>query len=305
MRCAPCTWAMFSGTVCATVSQTSAKFQSPAIGSILCRIILSLEIVLNTELKPAGKTEPAYKSIASLYIESTSKAVSLTDEQKKAITAVFEERERSSKDFESKNAGKIKEVSEALVAAYRSMDKEAIEKATKAREELYAPSVAFWKKSQADLNNLLTPEQHATLKEHQLVTSVQAMTRPAILTDEQWKKIRSARKGAQATDWQATGKVLEETLTIRQKEAIANYRLKDAAKLNYQGIKFTAEQSKTIDDTCDALVQGHSKIGLDPKMWNKLAEKINGLLTAEQKDELKKARARTAWNGTGKPTTKN
>ena len=54
MRCAPCTWAMFSGTVCATVSQTSAKFQSPAIGSILCRIILYLEIVLNTEFKQAS-----------------------------------------------------------------------------------------------------------------------------------------------------------------------------------------------------------------------------------------------------------
>jgi hypothetical protein len=44
---------MLSGTVCATVSQTSEKFQSPAIGLFLCRIILYLEIVLNTEFNQA------------------------------------------------------------------------------------------------------------------------------------------------------------------------------------------------------------------------------------------------------------
>lgn len=254
---------------------------------------------------PVAKTEPARRSLAELYIENTSKAVNLTEEQKKAITAVFDERERTSKNFETANAGKIKEISEALVAAYRAMDKEAIAQATKAREELYAPSLTFWKKSQADLDNILTPEQHAKIKDYQLSTSVKAMTTPVTLTDEQWTKIRNARKAGRDTDWQATGRVLEDTLTIPQKEAIAKYRLLDAAKLNYQGVRLSDEQSKTIETTCDALVKGHSKLGLDPKMWNKLAEKINALLTAEQKDELKKARARTTWNGAGKPPAKS
>lgn len=240
-----------------------------------------------------GKPEPAPRSIASIYIENTSKVVSLTEEQKKAITAIFEAREKASKEFESKNAEKIKEVSEAIVAAYRSMDKEAIAKATQAREELFSQSTAHWKKSQEDLNNVLTPAQQTKLKEHQLTMSVKAMTAPITLTEEQWAKIRKATGGGPVIDWLATNRQLEATLTPAQKEAIAKFRLLDAAKMSYQSVKFTTEQQKSIEAACDELVKGNTKIGLAPEMWTKLSEKINRLMTAEQKDTYNKARQRT------------
>jgi hypothetical protein len=36
------------------------------------------------------------------------------------------------------------------------------------------------------------------------------------------------------------------------------------------------------------MVKGHTKLGLEPGMWGNLAAKIDGLLTAQQKEALKR-----------------
>jgi Spy/CpxP family protein refolding chaperone len=236
-----------------------------------------------------GLAGAAGKSVAAWYIENTDNVVKLTEDQKQAITKVFEAREQQTKDFQAKNAEKIKAASAALVAAYNSKDKDAIAAANKVYQELYASARETWKKSQAELMAVLTPEQRIKLTEHQLTTSVKAITNPVSLSDEQWTRIRAGWKEAQEGEWQKYSQVLSEVLTPEQKAAIAKYRLMDAAKGTFRGANLTAEQLQAIEAACDELTKGHTKLGLEPGMWGKVSEKINSLLTAEQKEAMKKS----------------
>ena len=237
-----------------------------------------------------GKPGIAVKSPAAFFIENTDKVVNLTEDQKQAITKIFEAREQQTKDFQAKNAEKIKVALAALTEAYKSKDKEAIAKASKVYQELYTPMQETWKKSQADLMKVLTPEQRTKLSEFQLTTSVKAVTTPITLTEEQMGRIRAVWKEVQEGELQKYSQVLMEVLTVEQKTAIAKYRLMDAVKGGFRRANLTADQLKAIEATCDELLKGYFKLGLEPGLWGKVAEKVNGLLTAEQKEALKKTR---------------
>jgi Spy/CpxP family protein refolding chaperone len=246
----------------------------------------------------------AVKSPAAFYIESTDKVVNLTEDQKKASTKIFEERERLTKEFQAQHGEQTKAALSALSAAYKSKDKEAIAKASKAYQDACAPLSEMWKKSQAELNNVLTPEQKAKLREHQLTTMLSAVTAPVKLSEEQVQRIRQAAQAEPGDAWGLkVSKVMEEVLTAEQKAAIAKHRLMDAVKTMFGRANLTAEQLKNVEAACDELVKGQSKLGLAPGLYSKLAEKINGLLTAQQKEAMKKAPQSSWQQRPGAPTT--
>jgi Spy/CpxP family protein refolding chaperone len=230
------------------------------------------------------------KSPAAFYIESIDKIVNLTEDQKKASTKIFEERERLTKQFQAEHGEQTKAALSALSAAYKTKDKEAIAKASKGYQDACAPLSEVWKKSQAKLTRVLTPQQQAKLREHQLTTMLKGVTAPVNLSEEQVERIRRASQAEPGDAWgMKVSKVIEEVLAVEQKTAIAKHRLMDAVRTMFGRAKLTAEQLKNVEAACDELVKGQSKLGLASGLYSKLAEKVNGLLTAAQKEAMKKA----------------
>ena len=100
-------------------------------------------------IAPAGSN--AGGGGAAWYIQYVDKIVKLTDDQKKAMNQIIEARDRAMKDFQAENAEKIKAAGKAVVETYRSNDKDAVAKAQRAYQDLYAPMHEMMRKSQADL----------------------------------------------------------------------------------------------------------------------------------------------------------
>ena len=146
------------------------------------------------------------KSAAQWYIESIDKIVNLTDAQKKAITASIESRDKAMREFQAQNAEKLKAAGTAMMEAYKSKDKEAIAKAQKAYQDLYAPMHEAMKKSQGELDAILTPEQKEKQQESRMTAMIKAWTDPAQLSDEQMKKLKAAYgEFTKATDYAGPG----------------------------------------------------------------------------------------------------
>ena len=104
------------------------------------------------------------KSAAQWYIESIDKIVNLTDAQKKAITASIESRDKAMREFQAQNAEKLKAAGTAMMEAYKSKDKEAVAKAQKAYQDLYAPMHEAMKKSQSDWTPSSRPSRRRSSK---------------------------------------------------------------------------------------------------------------------------------------------
>jgi Spy/CpxP family protein refolding chaperone len=236
------------------------------------------------------------KSAATWYIESLDKAVGLTDAQKKAITEIFAAREKSVKDFQAQNAEKLKAASAALTEAYQKKDQEAIAKVQKAYQELYAPMHEIMKKSEADLTNVLTPPQQAKLNESRFMNMVKGMTNPVQLTDAQLQKIKAAygelsKQGDHAGFERKLPQVIQQILTPEQKATIAKQRAMNYVKSMFNQAKLTDEQLKKVEAACDELIKNQTiKADWNWEAYKTLGEKINGLLTNEQKEAMKNGR---------------
>lgn len=105
------------------------------------------------------------KSQAEHYIEQTDKIVKLSDEQKQKIRALFEKREMESKAIQAAIQAKQSALARGLEEASKSKNQEAINKARQAYTDLYAPMSELMKKSNVDLQNVLTAEQREALKQ--------------------------------------------------------------------------------------------------------------------------------------------
>jgi hypothetical protein len=83
----------------------------------------------------------------------------------------------------------------------------------------------MWDKSQAELMNILTPEQRAKFREHEIASQVEwvkTVTNPVSLTEEQWTRIRAAfKEDRKADDFRRLPQAIEDVLTAEQKQAIA------------------------------------------------------------------------------------
>jgi Spy/CpxP family protein refolding chaperone len=230
------------------------------------------------------------KTAAQWYIESIDKIVNLTEAQKKAITASIEARDKAMQEFQTKNTEKLKSAGTSMMEAYKGKDKDAIAKVQKAYQDLYAPMHEAMKKSQAELDNILTAEQKAKLQESRAVGWIKAMTDPVQLSDEQVKKLKAAYGDlTKASDHEAaerrSPKAIDEILTAEQKTTIAKHRAMTYVKSMFAQAKLTNEQMKKIEAMVDEMVKGKG-LTFDWQIYTKLAEKARGLLTAEQKAAL-------------------
>ena len=171
----------------------------------------------------------AGKTAAQWYIGMTDKIVQLTDAQKKSITQIIEARDKAMKDFQTQNAAKLQAAAKAMFEAYQSKNKELIAKSQKVYQDLYAPIHELMKKSQADLNNLLTAEQRAKQQENRMTTWLKSLTDPAKLSDEQTKRARAAyvelaKKGDDTALWGKWPEMLKKILTPEQKATVFKHR---------------------------------------------------------------------------------
>jgi Spy/CpxP family protein refolding chaperone len=261
--------------------------------------------------KPSNKERPAVnvwgggfaggKSAAQWYIESTEKIVPLSDAQKKAITEIMEARDKAIRDFQTENKEKLQAGVTALTEAFKSQDKEKIAQAQKAYQDLYAPMHEAMKKSQAALENVLTQEQRDKLLDNRATTWIKAMTDPAQLSDEQVKKLKAAyaevSKAGERENWAKLSDTLENILTPEQKTTIFKHRTMGYVKAVYARAKLSDEQMKQVE----ALVAEQAKNAELKTQWQsfaKLQEKINALLTPEQKETVKTA---YTWSATVTP----
>ncbi|MGD0898790.1 MAG: PDZ domain-containing protein, partial [Thermoguttaceae bacterium] len=213
---------------------------------------------------------------------------------KKAIREVFAARDKAMSDFPAKNAEKVKAASAALTEAFKSKDQEAIAKAQKAYQELYAPMYEAMRKSNDELLNILTPEQRAKQQEHQFTAAVKAMTAGVQLSDEQMKKLRAAwgdvvkNRETASGDWY---KAFQQVLTPEQETAIAKQRAMSYVKAAFLQANLTKDQLKQLEDLAEKFAKDRDRKPWDWEANQKLAEQVNGLLTPEQKEAMKKSRA--------------
>ena len=234
----------------------------------------------------------AGKTAAQWYIDMMDKIVQLSDAQKKSITQVIEARDKAMKEFQTANAAKLQAASKAMLAAYQSKDKEKIAKSQKAYQELYAPIHELMKKSQADLNNLLTAQQRAKQQEHQMSTWLKSLTDPAKLSDEQTQRARAAyaelaKKSDDAALWRKWPEAIQKILALEQKTHIFKHRQTSYIKAAFARANLTPAQWKQIDAAIDAAAKEFKPL-LDWSAYQKLSEKVNALLTQEQKAAMKK-----------------
>jgi Spy/CpxP family protein refolding chaperone len=120
------------------------------------------------------------------------KVCNLTEDQQAKIKDIEQERDKAVAAFHTENAEKLKAAREALGEASKSQDKDAIQKASKDYQEASAPLAEIYKRAQAQVMDLLTPEQKATWQEYQVMNSIRGMFGRAKLTDDQWAKIKAA-----------------------------------------------------------------------------------------------------------------
>ena len=226
------------------------------------------------------------KSPSEWYIESINKTVPLTPDQQNTMMKIIEARDKATKEFQTKNADKLKAASQAMMDAYKSKDKEAIAKAQKENQALWAGTSAISSKAQKELDDVLTPEQKAKRKEASVNQIVKSLTDGVTLTPEQDKAIKAiiAESGGGETRERANYKGVQDVLTAEQKAAIAKNRSLSYAKMMFGRANLTADQIKQIESAYDDL----AKSGSNPQeLSKKLNDAVNNLLTPEQTATMK------------------
>jgi membrane-associated protease RseP (regulator of RpoE activity) len=237
-------------------------------------------------------TPPQSRSMAQWYIASLDPIVGLSDEQKKAVTEVIESRDKAMREFQSKQADQLSAAGKALGAAYQKNDKEAIAKAQKDYQDLYAPLHQVMKDSQKKLDDVLTPQQKEKQADHQVATWIKALTAPVELSEEQKQKAKAAYRelrktaGHEPTE-QKLPEVIFKVLTPQQRVAINKQRLAPYVKAMFARAKLTDEQNKKVEALLDKICSDPN-LSVDGKTYQSVSQKVEELLTKEQKEALKK-----------------
>ena len=232
------------------------------------------------------------KSGAQWYIESLDPVVGLTDEQKKAITDVIQRRDKMMQEFQSTHAESLAAASKAIGEAYKKNDKEAIAKATKAYQDVYAPFHQAMKESQKKLDEILTPQQREKQLDQQATMWIKAMTAPIELSEEQKQKAKTAFREMQKADnsdgrWRLAPEAIAKILTPQQRTALNKSRLLPYMKAIFARVKLTDEQNKKMEALIDK-ISSDPKLSVDWKTYQDLSHQVEELLTKEQKETLKK-----------------
>ena len=226
------------------------------------------------------------KSAAEWHIENINKVVPLTPEQQNTMMKIIEARDKAMQEFQAKNADKLKAASQAMMDAYKSQDKEAIAKAQKENQALWAGTSAISSKAQKELDDVLTPEQKAKRAETRVTQTIKALTDGVTMTPEQEKKMKAilAESDGGESRERANYKALQDVLTAEQKAAIAKSRTLSMTKMMFGRANLTTDQTKQIEAAYDDLAKSGEKPEELPK---KLNDAVNNLLTSEQKETMK------------------
>ena len=227
------------------------------------------------------------KSSSEWYIESINKVVPLTPDQQNTMMKIIEARDKAVQEFNAKNADKMKAAQQAMGDAFKSQDKDAIAKAQKEYQDVFAGTSEIYRKSQKELDDVLTPEQKTKRKDAQVAQVIKSLTDGVTLTPEQETKIKSAIAEAGGGEGRERGnyKAVQDLLTPEQKATIAKKRA-----LSYTGMMFgranlTADQQKQVEAAYDGLAKSGNANPED--VMKKMSEAVNNLLTAEQKEAMK------------------
>lgn len=215
------------------------------------------------------------------------------------MAKIMEARDKAAQELQTKNGDKLKAAMQAMTDAYKGKDKDAIAKAQKDYQEVSAETTNLYKQAQTDLDNVLTPEQKTKRQEQMMAQTIKSLTEPAVLTGEQVAQMKSliakqntggAREGGERGEnkWHQS---MQDVLTAEQKATIARHRALSCAKAVFGRVNLTAEQLQKIEAAYDELAKTPNLSG--EALMKKLSEKINGLLTEEQKEAMKKG----GWMG--------
>jgi len=255
-------------------------------------------VIVNGGGNPGGAVgrSAGGKSASEWYIESINRIVPLTPDQQNAMMKIIEARDKAIQEYNAANADKLKAASQAMMDAYKSQDKEAIAKAQKENQALYAGTSAIYAKAQKELDDVLTPGQKAKRAEARTSQVIKSLTDGATLTPEQEKKIKAiiAESGGGESRERANYQAVQDVLTAEQKAAISKNRTLSMTKMMFGRVNLTADQTKQIEAAYDDLVKSGAK---PEELAKKLNDAVNGLLTDEQKEKLKGGFA------TGRPGT--
>lgn len=242
------------------------------------------------------------KSVASWYVENVEKTVPLTPQQKEAMTKIIETRDKAMQEFQAKNGEKLQAAMKAMTDAYQSKDKDAIAKSQKDYQEASAETRRLYQQSQTDLDNVLTPEQKTKRQEAMTAQTIKSLTDPAVLTEEQTTRIKGLlAKGntggeRMEREWYQS---IQDVLTPEQKAVVARHRALANAKAGFGRANLTADQWQKVEAAYDELAKTPN---LNAEAVTKqLAERVNGLLTAEQKEAMKSGGWGIAQAGAAKP----
>lgn len=250
---------------------------------------------------PAGGVWNDGKSMSERHIEQVEKVVKLTDEQKQRIRRLFEIRESAAKEIQAAIEAKRGALSRALEEASKSKNQEAITKAQKAFTDLYAPMSELTRKSLEELQNVLTAEQRGKLQDNQLTTMIGAMAPGVKLSEAQLKAVKDGVSPANEHQmrWGANlQELLEKTLTEEQAAGVLKQRAVQFATMQFQAAKLTPEQLRKLEQQAAEVSKASKhKLQLDPTAYNKLTTFVDSLLTAEQREAMKKSRVGFAGGG--------
>lgn len=217
------------------------------------------------------------------YIQNIIKVVPLTPDQQNTMMKIIEARDKAIQDYNAANADKLKAAMQAIVAAYKSQDKEAIAKARKEYDALHAGSTEINAKAQKELDEVITPEQKAKRKEASVNQVIKSLTGGVTLTPEQEAKLKAivAESGGGQSRERANYQAVQDVLTAEQKAAIAKNRTLSITKMRFGRANLTGEQIKQIESAYDDLAKSGS---IKPEeIYKKLTDAVNNLLTPEQK----------------------
>ncbi|MCX5677147.1 MAG: hypothetical protein NTX87_19330 [Planctomycetota bacterium] len=120
------------------------------------------------------------------------KVCNLSQEQQKEIRTIEADRDKVAQNYYAENAEKMKAAQAALSEAYRSKDKDAIQKAMLDYRELMEPVGEFQKSAHDKVMAVLTTEQKAAWQENQVMGNIKAMFYRANLTDDQLGQLKAA-----------------------------------------------------------------------------------------------------------------
>ena len=233
----------------------------------------------------AADTPTAPSAESKAYIENAQRIAQITDEQKQSLARAFADYEKELKEFMTRNISRFQSNGQALLAAQRTGDKEALAAAQQENAALRGATNAIYQRFVERRDNVLTPAQRAKLAAAVDPTLIELLATPIKLTPAQIQGVQE-KVGISdpATVLKKISEAVDQVLTPEQALEMKKVRAMKLVKKKYETAYLKPDQKRQIDAACDDLAK-------DPKLdaaalAAKLIEKLESVLTPEEKKSL-------------------